>query len=220
MTAMDDYQRRAATVLTSRAFRNALDLRLEDERLIDRYCLPKDQVNSNFAREYKIGTQLLLARRLVEAGVGFVEVALGYWDTHGPANVLGFPHLRDQLCPRLDKGLSALMEDLHARGLEKDVVVIVWGEFGRSPKINKDAGRDHWLPAMSALVMGGGLKVGQVIGSTDARGENPKDRPYRIPQVLSTLYRTIGIDPARTFCDLSGRPRSILEDREPVTELL
>jgi hypothetical protein len=217
--ALDDFQRRAVDVLTSPVFRNALDLSREDPRLIERYSLPKDSRNSNFAQGYTLGSQLLLARRLVEAGVGFVEVALGYWDTHGPANVLGFPHLRDQLCPRLDRGLSALLEDLQARGLAQDVVVIAWGEFGRTPRINKVAGRDHWLPAMSALIAGGGLKTGQVIGSTDRRGEAPKERPYRVSNVLSTLYRTIGIDPALTFPDQRGRPRHLLDERQPVAEL-
>ncbi len=203
--SLDAFQGRALQIVTSSALRDALDISREPQVVRERYGL---------------GTQLLLARRLVEAGVGFVEVALGYWDTHGPANVLGFPQMRDRLCPRLDQGLAALLEDLHQRGLADDVVVIVWGEFGRSPRINKDAGRDHWLPAMSAVIAGGGLRMGQVIGSTDARGEYPKDRPYRIANVLSTIYRTIGIDPATTFRDGTGRPRYLLEEREPVRELL
>ncbi len=119
-----------------------------------------------------------------------------------------------------DQGLSALLEDLHQRGLTDDVVIIVWGEFGRSPRINRDAGRDHWLPAMSAVIAGGGLRMGQVIGLTDARSEYPKDRPYKIANVLSTIYRTIGIDPATTFRDGSGRPRYLLEERAPVREFL
>jgi uncharacterized protein (DUF1501 family) len=173
-----------------------------------------------FATDYKMGTQLLLARRLVEAGVGFVEVALGYWDTHGPANVLGFPHLRNRLCPTLDRGLTALIEDLHQRGMQDDVIVVVWGEFGRSPKINPVAGRDHWLPAMSAVVAGGGLKMGQVIGATDARGETPVDKPYRMSNLLATIYHALGVDPARQFPDLNGRPQSILDDRQPIAELI
>jgi len=146
-------------------------------------------------------------------------LALGYWDTHGSGG-LGFPKFKDTLCPTLDQSLSALIEDLHQRGMENDVVVVVWGEFGRSPRINKDAGRDHWLPAMSALIAGGGLKTGQVIGSTDARGEYPKDRPYRVSNVLSTVCQTIGIDPGMTFMDGSGRPTYLLDDREPIRELL
>jgi hypothetical protein len=213
MSGLDDFQGRAFDLLTSSALRTALDISKEPLQLRERY-------GSSNSYAHAQGTQLLLARRLVEAGVGFVEVALGYWDTHGPANVLGFPRMRESLCPTLDHGLSALIEDLHQRGLEKDVVVIVWGEFGRSPRINKDAGRDHWLPAMSALVAGGGLKMGQVIGSTDARGEYPKDRPYKISNVLSTVYQTLGIDPGLTIASNSGRPIYLLDEREPVTELL
>jgi hypothetical protein len=211
-SGLDAFQGRALEIMTSSALRDALDVNKEPLPVRDRYGLSKGYHGQ--------GNQLLLARRLVEAGVGFVEVALGYWDTHGPANVLGFPKLRESLCPVLDQSLSALIEDLHLRGMEKDVVVIVWGEFGRSPRINKDAGRDHWLPAMSAVIAGGGLKMGQVIGSTDARGEYPKDRPYKVSNVLSTIYRTIGIDPALTFPNGSGRPMYLLDDREPVTELL
>jgi hypothetical protein len=210
---LDAFQRRAFEIVTSSKLRDALDVSREPLAVRQRY-------GGDASGYHGQGTQLLLARRLIEAGVGFVEVALGYWDTHGPANVLGFPKMREKLCPTLDQGLSSLIEDLHQRGLEKDVVIIVWGEFGRSPRINKDAGRDHWLPAMSAVISGGGLPMGQVIGSTDARGEYPKDRPYKIANVLSTIYRTIGIDPAMTFRDGSGRPRYLLDDREPVAELL
>jgi hypothetical protein len=212
MSGLDAFQGRALEIVTSTTLRDALDVTREPLQVRERY---------GSARGYHgQGAQLLLARRLVEAGVGFVEVALGYWDTHGPANVLGFPKMRDALCPVLDQSLSALVHDLHQRGMEKDVLVVVWGEFGRSPRINKDAGRDHWLPAMSAVIAGGGLKTGQVIGSTDARGEYPKDRPYKISNVLSTIYQTIGIDPATTFPNGSGRPVYLLDEREPVAELL
>ncbi len=220
MSGMDAFQTRAFDILTSSALRNALDLSKEDPRVVDRYSLPGGPRNIGFAREYSQGTQVLLARRLVEAGAGFVSLSLGYWDTHGTGDGGGFPKLRSNLCPQLDIAFSALIEDLHQRGMEKDVVVIVWGEFGRSPRLNKDAGRDHWLPVMSAVITGGGLKTGKVIGSTDARGEFPKDRPLRISQVLSTVYRTIGIDPAMTFPSNSGRPMYLLDDREPVAELL
>jgi hypothetical protein len=220
MGGLDAFHGRAFDMLTSGALRNALDLSKEDPRVIERYSLAGGPRNIGFATGYSQGTQVLLARRLVEAGVGFVSLSLGYWDTHGTGDGGGFPKLRKTLCPQLDNALSALIEDLHQRGLDKDVVVIVWGEFGRTPRLNKDAGRDHWLPVMSAVIAGGGLKTGQVIGSTDARGEYPKDRPYRIAQVLSTIYRTIGIDPATTFPSSSGRPMYVLDDRDPIPELL
>ncbi len=104
--------------------------------------------------------------------------------------------------------------------MDNDVVTVMWGEFGRTPRINKGAGRDHWPQVMSALVAGGGLRMGQAVGSSSARGEYPKDRRVTVPQVLSTLYRAIGIDPGRTFPNGSGRPMYILDDRSPVTELL
>jgi hypothetical protein len=109
--------------------------------------------------------------------------------------------------------------------MEKDVVTVVWGEFGRSPKIGSDGpqfadGRGHWPPVMSAMIAGGGLKMGQAIGTTNSRAEVPKDRPYRVPQVLSTIYQALGINPGLTFPSGSGRPMYILDDREPVSELL
>jgi hypothetical protein len=207
MTGLDVFQRRALEMVTSSRLRNALDLSKEDPRLLDRYWWQRGRRGH--------GEQLLLARRLIEAGAGFVSLALGYWDTHQT----NFPIMR-QLCSHLDQSLCALIEDLHQRGLDRNVLVVVWGEFGRTPKINKDAGRDHWVPAMSAVLAGGGLTMGQVVGATDARGEQVKDRPYRVPQVLSTIYRVLGIDPARTFPNHVGRPVPILDDREPVGELL
>ena len=117
--------------------------------------------------------------------------------------------------------MANLIQDLHDRGMENDVVTVMWGEFGRTPKINNnDGGRDHWSPAMSAMVAGGGLKMGQAVGVTTARGERPKERPYQVPQLLATLYQAIGIDPAMTFPNGSGRPMYILDERQPVTELL
>src|SRR5262249_731405 len=144
---------------------------------------------------YRGVEQFLTARRLVEAGVGCVTLAYGGWDTHSS----NFKTLRNQL-PNLDRGLASLIQDLHDRGMEDDVVTVCWGEFGRTPKINgSDAGRDHWGPVMSAFIAGGGLKMGQAIGTTSARGEYAKDRPYKPANVLSTIYRAMGIDPSMTF---------------------
>ena len=123
--------------------------------------------------------------------------------------------------PQVDRGIANLIQDLHDRGMDKDVVTVMWGEFGRTPKINgSDAGRDHWPSVMSALVAGGGLKMGQAIGASSARGEFPKDHKYTPAQVLATLYKAMGIDPATTFPNGSGRPMYVLDDREPVAELL
>jgi hypothetical protein len=200
MTGIDAYAERAIEMVTGGVVRNALDLKREDPKVRDRY---------------KNVEQFLTARRLIEAGVGFVTLSYGGWDTHGQ----NFTTLRKQL-PNLDRGIANFVQDLHDRGMQDDVVLVVWGEFGRTPKVNGGAGRDHWSPAMSALVAGGGLKMGQAVGSTTAKGERPKDSPYTVPQVMSTLYRAIGIDPAMTFPSGSGRPMYVLDERDPVQELL
>jgi uncharacterized protein (DUF1501 family) len=181
--------------------RKALDLAREEPRSRDRY---------------KGVEQFLTARRLIEAGVGCVTLAVGGWDTHSS----NFKTLKRQL-PMVDRGVANLIQDLHDRGMEKDVVTVMWGEFGRTPKVNmNDGGRDHWAPVMSALVAGGGLKMGQAVGSSSARGEYPRDRKVTPSQVLSTIYQALGIDPSQTFPNGSGRPMYILDDREPVKELL
>lgn len=201
MKGLDAFTQRAFEMVASGAVRKALDLKNEDPRSRDRY---------------KGIEQFLTARRLVEAGVGCVTLSYGGWDTHES----NFKTLKKQL-PVLDRGLAYLIQDLHDRGLENDVVVVVWGEFGRTPKINSnDAGRDHWSPVMSAMVAGGGLKMGQVIGASSARGEYPKDRPYKVPHLLATLYHAMGIDPSLTFTNGSGRPMYILDDRTTVHELI
>ncbi len=201
MKGMDTFTGRAFDMISSGVVRKALDLKNEDPRTRDRY---------------KGIEQFLTARRLVEAGVGCVTLSFGGWDTHEN----NFKQLKTQL-PQLDRGIASLIEDLHDRGMEDDVVTVVWGEFGRTPKINNQgAGRDHWSPVMSAMVAGGGLKMGQAIGASSARGEYPKDRPYKVPQLLSTIYGAMGIDPSYTFPNGSGRPMYILDDRQPVTELL
>jgi hypothetical protein len=201
MAGMDAFAARAFDMIASGTVRRALDLTKEDPRARDRY---------------KGVEMFLTARRLVEAGVGCVTLAYGGWDTHSG----NFKSLRKQL-PELDRGIANLIADLHDRGMQDDVVTVVWGEFGRTPKVNMtDAGRDHWAPVMSALVAGGGLRMGQAVGASSARGEYPKDRPYRVPQLLSTLYRTVGIDPSMTFPNGSGRPMYVLDNREPVAELM
>jgi uncharacterized protein (DUF1501 family) len=122
--------------------------------------------------------------------------------------------------PLFDRSLHALVTDLHERGLDKEVAVLVWGEFGRTPKINRFAGRDHWPPVGIALMAGGGLKTGQVIGATDSRGALPKSRPVGAQNVFATLYHVLGIDPSQTLPDFNGRPQYLLEEREPIHELI
>jgi hypothetical protein len=200
MEGMDAYNLKAIEMVTSGVVRDALDIRKENPKVVERY---------------KGVEQFLTARRLVEAGVGCVTLSIGGWDTHGQ----NFQTLKRQL-PKVDQGIANLIQDLHERGMADDVVTVMWGEFGRTPKINSNAGRDHWAPVMSAMIAGGGLKMGQAIGASTAKGERPKDRPLSVPNVLSTIYHVLGIDPSITFPNGSGRPMYILDEREPVKELL
>jgi hypothetical protein len=200
MAGLDIYNEKAIDMVTSGVIRTALDLGKEDPKSRERY---------------KGVEQFLTARRLVEAGVGCVTLSYGGWDTHSN----NFTTLKRQL-PNLDRGVANLIQDLHDRGLADEVVTVVWGEFGRTPRINNNAGRDHWSPVMSALVAGGGLKMGQAIGSTTEKGERAKERPYTPAKLLSTIYQTIGIDPSMTFPNQAGRPMYVLDDRETVKELV
>jgi hypothetical protein len=200
MSGLDAFQQRAFDMIASGTVRRALDISQEDVRVRDRY---------------RGLDQFLQARRLVEAGVGCVTLAIGGWDTHER----NFMTLRQQL-PVVDRGVANLVQDLCDRGLDQDVSVIMWGEFGRTPRINGGAGRDHWAPVMSAMVAGGGMRMGQAIGTSTSRGEQPRERRCTASQVLATLYRAMGIDPATTFTDGSGRPRFVLDDRETLAELL
>ncbi len=201
MAGMDAFAQRAFDMVASGATRRALDLTNEDPRVRDRY---------------RGIEQFLTARRLVEAGVGCVTLAYGGWDTHSQ----NFMTLRRQL-PELDRGISNLVQDLIDRGLYDDTVVVVWGEFGRTPRVNNSqGGRDHWSPVMSALVAGGGMRMGQAVGASSPRGEYPQARRVTASQVLATLYQAIGIDPSMTFPNNVGRPMYILDDRQPISELL
>jgi uncharacterized protein (DUF1501 family) len=161
--------------------------------------------------------QFLLARRLVEAGVRCVTIGFNRWDWHGATFASG-----RAVFPQLDNGLTSLVADLHDRGLDKDVAVVVWGEFGRTPKINKDAGRDHWPRVSCAALACGGLHHGQVIGATDRTGGEPSARPVDFQEVFATLYQHLGLDThTATVNDLAGRPRYLVDEQfRPLTELL
>jgi uncharacterized protein (DUF1501 family) len=199
----DTFHDRAFDVLTSSKLVEALDVTKEPERTRQRYGKGSPKHMGDGAPMWN--DQLLMARRLVEAGCRVVTVAYGFWDTHGG----NFRHLKEHL-PLFDAGVSALVEDVYARGLENDVTVCVWGEFGRTPKINKDAGRDHWARVNFALLAGGGMRTGQVIGSTDGAAAEAKDEPIPYPNVLATIYKNLGIDPHAMVYDVSNRPNPIL----------
>jgi uncharacterized protein (DUF1501 family) len=144
-----------------------------------------------------------------------VTLKVGDWDTHEK----NFIDMRDQL-PKLDQGFHTLITDLHDRGLEKDVAVVMWGEFGRAPRISRGDGRDHWPEAGAAVIAGGGFKMGQVIGETDSHGGVAKGKPYTPSNILANLYHHLGIDTQATIPDFSKRPMHVLDDRELVEELL
>jgi hypothetical protein len=214
MQGLDGFQARALQMVVSGRVRAAFDLDREPDAVRARYGRGPVKHGTH------PGPVLLQARRLVEAGVSVVTACVfgaGPWDTHRD----NFTTLRE-LIPPLDQALSALIVDLDERGLLPDVAVLMGGEFGRTPRLGDQTpdGRSHWPEAGFLWVAGGGLKTGQVIGATDARGERAVGTPIRLQNVLATLYTVLGIDPATTFADYDGRPQYVLEDREPVPELL
>ncbi|MCA9036623.1 MAG: DUF1501 domain-containing protein [Planctomycetaceae bacterium] len=211
---MTESYRRACEVLTSSKLVDAMNVEREDPAVRERYGRGSSKHLGDGAPMWN--DQLLTARRLVEAGVRVVTVAYGFWDTHGN----NFGHMKQHL-PLFDTGISALIQDLYDRGLDKDCTVVVWGEFGRSPKINDKAGRDHWAPVQSALVAGGGMPTGMVIGSTDKTAAYADNRPIHYRDILATIYHNLGIDHDAYIRDSSDRPVRILpEDAHPIRELV
>ncbi len=215
MEGMDAFNQQAFGVLTSSKLLEALDLGREDKKIVELYGKGDPKPHGDAAP--MLTEQFLMARRLVEAGARFVTVAFGFWDYHGK----NFDNARKDL-PLLDRGVTALVQDLHNRGLDKDVSVIVWGEFGRTPTINKDGGRDHWPRVSCALLAGGGMKTGQVIGATDRLGGEASERPVHFQEVFATLYHNLGIDVNKaTINDLTGRPQFLVDNNhQPMRELI
>jgi hypothetical protein len=223
---IDIYQQQAFDVLTSSRLALALDLNREEGRGRSRYGLDRAYPDERDGKTHL--DQFLLARRVIEAGARCVTLAFSRWpfgrvlrgdhnwDWHRDL----FPEARKTL-PLLDLGLSALIQDLDERGLLNDIAVVVWGEFGRTPRINQNGGRDHWSRVCSALVAGGGMRCGQVLGSTTRWGEEPRTRPVHFRDVFATLYQRLGIDVATTqFTDLAGRPQYLVGEHRPLPELI
>ncbi len=215
MAGLDAYTQQSFGILTSSKLVTALDLKNEDPKIVERYG--KGDPRNRDDGGPKLMEHFLIARRLVEAGARCVTLAFSRWDHHGD----NFGALRQDL-PLLDQGLSALITDLHERGLDKDVSVMVAGEFGRTPTINKDAGRDHWPRVSCALLAGGGMRHGQVIGATDRLGGEANERPVLFGEVFATLYHSLGIDVNKTTVpDLTGRPQFLVENGlQPLRELV
>lgn len=205
IVGLDKFYRDAFEMVTNEKALRAFDINQEDPRLREKYG------------RHDLGQSCLLARRLVEAGVTYVTVqAGGGWDTHGN----NFAELKNNLLPKFDRAVASLVDDLSVRGMQDDVLVMAMGEFGRTPRINGGAGRDHWPGAMSVLFAGGGLKMGQAIGATDSKAEYPINKPYTPGCVLSTMYHTLGIDYHHTFYDHGRRPLMVLPEGQPIPELI
>ncbi|MFP6631601.1 MAG: DUF1501 domain-containing protein [Planctomycetota bacterium] len=218
MKGIDSYNLQAFNILTSSGLAEALDLSKEDPEVVKRY----GENDTKYQRDGapKMIRNFLVARRLVEAGARVVSLNYSRWDWHG-GDGMNFPRSRQEF-PLLDQGLSALITDLHERGLDKDVSVVVWGEFGRTPKINKNNSRDHWPQVSCALVAGGGMRNGQVIGATNRFGEHAQDRPVTFQEMFATLYHNLGINvQTATVTDNSGRPHYLVDSGvQPIGELV
>lgn len=205
LIGIDKFYRDALEMVTNDKAQRAFNIQAEDAKLRDRYG------------RHDLGQSCLLARRLVEAGVTFVAIqAGGGWDTHGD----NFKQLKDNLLPKYDRAVAALVSDLYDRGMQEDVLVMSFGEFGRTPRINGGAGRDHWPGAMSVLYAGGGLRMGQAIGTTNDKAEYPTSKAASPGCVLSTMYHVLGINHKHVFYDAANRPLPILNEGQPIADLI
>lgn len=218
MSGLDNYNKQALEILSDSGLANALDISTEDPKIADRYGVNDPKYQRDGAP--KMIRNFLVARRLVEAGARVVSLNYSRWDWHG-GDGMNFPRSREEF-PLLDQGLSALITDLSERGLLNDVSIVMWGEFGRTPKINAKNSRDHWPKANFCLLAGGGMNTGQVIGATNSRGEEPIERPVKFQEVFATLYHNIGINMNNaTVRDSSGRPHYLVDQGiKPIHELI
>ena len=217
MEAISKFHQQAYGILSSDKARKAFDLDAERSTTRDSYgFIPKyDPMDPRRCSANAFSQRVLLGRRLVEAGVRLVTVDCRWWDTHYE----GMDSMRNGFLPRWDQCYSALIEDLDQRGLLETTLVVAWGEFGRTPRVNKDNGRDHYPNVFSAALAGGPVQGGRVVGSSDAKGAFPKDNPKTPQDVLATIYRHLGVDTQRNYLDHSGRPHPTLPFGVPIDEL-
>jgi hypothetical protein len=201
MDGLDSFEQQAFNLVLSRS-QQAFDMKFEDPKVVDRYGPG-------------LGQQLLQARRLCEAGCGFVNIDYGGWDMHGQIK-----DMMNQRAPELDHALATLIEDMDLRGLNEKIMVVVSGEFGRTPKVNGSAGRDHWAPLSTLAIAGGGLKMGQVIGESAEKADVPKTTPITPLDLVATVYQVLGIDRRIQFTNTAGRPVYMLEGGRPIEELV
>jgi hypothetical protein len=215
LKGMDAFNQAAFGVLTSNKLLDALDVSKEDPALVAKYGDGKPY-QYQYDGAPTVNEHMLVARRLVEAGVRSVTMSYGRWDSHGK----NFDLVRDH-GGKLDRGVAALIQDLDDRGMLEDTTVAVWGEFGRTPRVNPGAGRDHWPRVSCCLLAGGGMRTGQAIGATNRLGEYALDRPVHMQEVVSTIYHNLGIDPGTTtISDPTGRPQYLTDNRNPIREIV
>jgi hypothetical protein len=201
LQGLDSFESQAFDLILSRA-RETFDINREDPRTRDRYGAG-------------LGQQLLTARRLCEAGVGFVTVSFGGWDMHGQ-----IAQGMKTLGPQVDRAVSVFAEDCASRGLDQEILLVITGEFGRTPRINQNAGRDHWAPLSTLALSGGGLKMGQVIGESNAKAEIPKTTPITPQDLMATVFHVLGLPQDLHYKDMSGRPTPMIDGGKPIAELV
>ncbi len=201
MEGMDSFESQAFSLLLGSA-KDAFDLKKENQKTIDKYGKG-------------LGEQLLLARRLCEAGSGFVTLQYGGWDMHG--NIV---NAMKQRAPQLDQAVSAFVQDINERGLDQNILLVITGEFGRTPRVNKNAGRDHWSNLSTLALAGGGLKMGQAVGESNSKAERPKTKPITPQDLMATVFNVLGIDRDLHFFNNAGRPTPMIEEGKAISELV
>ena len=202
MSGLDSFEAQAFNLLLSRA-RETFDITREDPRTIDLYG------------HHNLSRQMLMARRLCEAGVGFVTLQYGGWDMHG-----NIAQSMRQTAPAVDHAVSAFVRDVHQRGLEDDILLVITGEFGRTPRVNDSAGRDHWAPLSTLALSGGGLRMGQTVGESNARAEVPRTTPITPQDLMATVFRVLGVPQDLHYNDPTGRPTPMVNGGRAIRELV